>query len=272
MRYLYLYWFPFLILYAFPTFAIDRGEIIDTAYQYYTIQWTPDEYNTGEAEDCWYHNYYQTYGDTVNSWPAHPYCDFTANISYIGEAYAYGWWDTHSDFKDWITYYVIGAGNHACHYWNYYYETGIASPDWTTGIDCSGFVSKCWKLNRHYSTSELANYGDSIDINQVDKGDIIVKPGRHVYLVDFNTGTGSWAYHAVGVDYIDGVGYISRPYRVSYDWIPFDAVPSSDGWCARSLWQTGVEEYYIQVNSPNGGEVWYYDETHNITWNTGTLA
>jgi len=36
--------------------------------------------------------------------------------------------------------------------------------------------------------------------------------------------------------------------------------------------QTGVEEYYIQVNSPNGGEVWYYDETHNITWNTGTLA
>ena len=41
----------------------------------------------------------------------------------------------------------------------------------------------------------------------------------------------------------------------------------------RSIYgETGVEEYYIQVNSPNGGEVWYYDETHNITWNTGTLA
>jgi len=41
----------------------------------------------------------------------------------------------------------------------------------------------------------------------------------------------------------------------------------------RSIYgETGIEEYYIRVNSPNGGEVWYYDETHNITWNTGTLA
>lgn len=51
------------------------------------------------------------------------------------------------------------------------------------GIDCSGFVSRCWRLPRPYSTRELAAL--CTPLNSVDAlrpGDIMLHPGDHVMM------------------------------------------------------------------------------------------
>jgi cell wall-associated NlpC family hydrolase len=51
------------------------------------------------------------------------------------------------------------------------------------GIDCSGFVSRCWRLPRSYSTRELQALCDPIkDLSQLRPGDILNKYNSHVRL------------------------------------------------------------------------------------------
>ncbi len=39
------------------------------------------------------------------------------------------------------------------------------------GVDCSGFISRCWRLNRAYSTRELASLCDEISYQNLKMGD-----------------------------------------------------------------------------------------------------
>jgi hypothetical protein len=51
------------------------------------------------------------------------------------------------------------------------------------GIDCSGFVSRCWKLPRSYSTRELTGLCDPVtDLAQLKPGDIFNTHNSHVVL------------------------------------------------------------------------------------------
>ncbi len=50
-----------------------------------------------------------------------------------------------------------------------------------TGIDCSGFISRCWRLNRSYSTAQLPAISHSISWGQLLPGDILIND-RHVLL------------------------------------------------------------------------------------------
>ena len=51
------------------------------------------------------------------------------------------------------------------------------------GIDCSGFVSRCWKLPRSYSTRELPALCEPImDLAQLKPGDIFNTHNSHVVL------------------------------------------------------------------------------------------
>lgn len=51
------------------------------------------------------------------------------------------------------------------------------------GIDCSGFVSRCWKLPRSYSTRELPSLCDQVtDLALLKPGDIFNTHNSHVVL------------------------------------------------------------------------------------------
>ena len=53
----------------------------------------------------------------------------------------------------------------------------------TVGIDCSGFVSRCWRLPRSFSTRELAALCDPVtDFAQLKPGDIFNLHNAHVVL------------------------------------------------------------------------------------------
>ncbi|WP_264499381.1 hypothetical protein [Luteolibacter flavescens] len=50
------------------------------------------------------------------------------------------------------------------------------------GIDCSGFVSRCWRLSRPYSTKELPSICDRLGSwDELKPGDILLND-RHVLL------------------------------------------------------------------------------------------
>lgn len=53
----------------------------------------------------------------------------------------------------------------------------------TVGIDCSGLISRCWKLPRSYSTRELPQLCTPIgDLADLRPGDIFNKHNKHVRL------------------------------------------------------------------------------------------
>lgn len=51
------------------------------------------------------------------------------------------------------------------------------------GVDCSGFVSRCWRLERPFSTRELPALCTPLPSwDDLRTGDILIAPGRHVLL------------------------------------------------------------------------------------------
>ena len=51
------------------------------------------------------------------------------------------------------------------------------------GVDCSGFVSRCWRLDRPFSTRELPALCTRLPSwEDLRTGDILIAPGRHVLL------------------------------------------------------------------------------------------
>ena len=51
-----------------------------------------------------------------------------------------------------------------------------------TGIDCSGFISRCWGLSRSYSTRELQGICETISWEALQPGDVLNTWNAHVML------------------------------------------------------------------------------------------
>jgi len=54
----------------------------------------------------------------------------------------------------------------------------------SVGIDCSGFVSRCWGLGRHFDTRELPSLCDPVPWDDLRLGDIILKEGHVLMFAD----------------------------------------------------------------------------------------
>lgn len=71
---------------------------------------------------------------------------------------------------------------------------------YAVGIDCSGLISRCWKLERAYSTRELPALCDPLgSFADLQPGDILNSPNNHVLLFKAFTdasGTRILAYEA----------------------------------------------------------------------------
>ena len=152
-------------------FFITRQEIIEEGWKYVNIEWKCDDKNS----EHWL-PYYEKYGCEI-----HKSSDFEANKSYRGVAYGFGQNDKYTEFKDRLEQ-GKAAGNHMCHYVNYGEETGIYPPDWATGIDCSAFVCRVWKVRRTSSKGLYEKY-KHIDKKDAKKGDALTLPGYHTVLI-----------------------------------------------------------------------------------------
>ncbi len=94
----------------------------------------------------------------------------------------------------------------------------------SVGIDCSGFVSRCWGLSRHYDTRDLPGICDPISWEELRPADIILKNG-HVLLFSARQGDYVIGYEAgpkptwrarcgaILISYLKKEGYTPLRYR-----------------------------------------------------------
>lgn len=96
---------------------------------------------------------------------------------------------------------------------NIYTGTDSHVPN-TFGLDCSGFVSRCWNLSSHYGTGQLPEVSNNIAMDKLQKGDALLMD-KHVILFDSKNSNGDFVlYEATTYNSYDRVSHTIR--TVSY--------------------------------------------------------
>jgi hypothetical protein len=173
--------------------AVTRDEVIATAYRYTQVVWMPEDRHLRHGPD--------EEGIEVH----------TPDVSLARHGHARGWWKPGVEAKgmpyQWGGFdtpesflLAIASGKKA---------GDIASPakrrsgdagvsGGSCGIDCSGFVSRCWNLRRPYSTRELPAICERLpDWNSLLPGDILLND-RHVVI--FKEWADPWRSHLVAYE------------------------------------------------------------------------
>lgn len=102
------------------------------------------------------------------------------DVPTIGLAYKWGGFDTPASFDA-----GLRAGKAAGDIYTQEKRRrgGAAVSRHAVGIDCSGFISRCWKLARKYSTDSLGDVSRKLAApSEMEPGDIMNQPGGHVLL------------------------------------------------------------------------------------------
>jgi hypothetical protein len=166
---------------------INRERIIEIAETYVNHVWYPTEQNI-------YHGAYNGTlvdtpdRDTYTHWP--DTMGWKAGEMNIGVPYKSGGFSSLSGLnltnpKDFDEQYT-GTGNYSgmIHFAGNINWEGSHFCDMACGVDCSGFVSRCWNLPQRHPTIQLDNTMTSSPIiyHELQKGDILVAPTIHVVL------------------------------------------------------------------------------------------
>ena len=164
-------WIIIFLLFIFAVrintcFGISRDKVISIASDYANHSWYCSSDN---ASGC---------GSSTNC----PVSGSAFSKGYhTGVAYQWGGFDSIENFDRKLSEgYTAGD------------VTGtICTSSCATGVDCSGFVSRCWGLTSKHSTSTLHNVSSEISKNNIKKGDIYNKKGSHVVLFDSFSSSGT---------------------------------------------------------------------------------
>ncbi len=156
---------------------VTRDEAIATAYRYTQVQWMPESRHVRHGPD--------SQGIVVHT-PDRTiakHCDrrgwWEPGIAAKGMPYQWGGFDTPESF---LTKIAAGktAGDVGDAAKRKLGDSGTSAE--SCGIDCSGFVSRCWNLRRPYSTRELHQICDPLaSWEELRPGDILLND-KHVVL------------------------------------------------------------------------------------------
>lgn len=153
---------------------ITRAEVLATAAALANHQWTPTERNVLHGRDSAGISVHTPDRSTGNPdlWqPGQPY---------VGVPYKWGGFDTAASFER-----GVKAGKAAGDLYNAEKRRlgGKAVSASAVGLDCSGFVSRCWQLAEKQSTSSLAKLCVKLSsLADLRPGDVLNQPGGHVVL------------------------------------------------------------------------------------------
>ncbi|MFK7850611.1 MAG: hypothetical protein AB8D78_06495 [Akkermansiaceae bacterium] len=145
-----------------------------------------------------------------------------------GMAYKWGGFDTPESFLD-----GLANGKKAGDIANTYKvrNDNAAISNESVGIDCSGFISRCWQLSEHVSTKDLPALCDPVSWDELKMADIILKPGhalmfverRKDYVVGFESGPiPTWRARqcSIRIDWLKANGYSPWRYREMAEPLP----------------------------------------------------
>jgi len=167
---------PLLFSSCGPT--ISRDEVMATAHRYTQVRWMPEERHIRHGKDGigqWVHtpdvSLVQHNGDERGWWEP--------GVEAISMPYKWGGFDTPESFQRKIRSGYF-AGDIATEEKKRLLERGVSRR--ATGIDCSGFVSRCWGLRSAYSTRRLHLVSHRLDSwDELKPGDMLLTRG-HVML------------------------------------------------------------------------------------------
>ena len=115
---------------------ITDVQVLSNAQTYLNHTWTTTTDNIKVEETC--------SGNIANT-PA--WVQIGSNTSI---PYCWGGFSTLDDFDNYLTQESSAGDDHT--------DGGWAGPDCAVGLDCSGYVSRCYGLSTHYSTSMMNTY------------------------------------------------------------------------------------------------------------------
>lgn len=184
-----------------------RQEATHIAFQYASLKWHPKAVNCLHGPD--------SKGITVHTpdsqtpWYGRARASWTPNEPATGMPYQWGGFDTPASFLRKINK-GYKAGDVGSTTKRSLGDNGTSSE--ACGIDCSGFVSRCWKLRRPYSTKQLPQICTRLKAwDQLKPGDIALNH-QHVILfhrweqrdeltfIGYDAGpTPVWSVHACGI-------------------------------------------------------------------------
>jgi len=136
-----------------------------------------------------------------------------------GVPYSYGGFDTFANFATHMS--QATASNHYkagdVDTTQQISHSGTGASQWSGkpyfGVDCSGFVSRCWGLSSKQNTTTLLNYVFNYCPARFQQGDIMDRPGHHVRMyVDSATSLSSTGYYR----YAESLGYYYGPWIYPY--------------------------------------------------------
>lgn len=159
-----------------PASKVTRTQAVASAYAYTQVCWTPTAANVLHGTDrdgmlvhtpdfgLFRHNH-------INGW-------WKPGEMQYGMPYQWGGFDTPSTFlskihSGWAAGDIATANKRA--------QGDAAVSRRAAGVDCSGFVSRCWRLSRPYSTAQLPEISYPIAWSDLKPGDILLTQG-HVLL------------------------------------------------------------------------------------------
>jgi hypothetical protein len=154
--------------------AITRAEVLAIARQYAEHRWTATAANILHGPDA--HGVQVDTPDATNSSSG----QWSVDAENVGVPYKWGGFDSLVSFDAGLRA-RLAAGD--------IYSTskrragGGAVSDDAVGIDCSGFISRCWKLRQKLGTANLP--GVCVPLTSTDElqpGDILNQPRGHVLL------------------------------------------------------------------------------------------
>jgi hypothetical protein len=203
-------------LYTSPP-SITREEIIENGWEYVQVDWQCPSQNASAPDSD-----YCVLPNNDSLWRS----DFLVGFWYTGEAYEWGGWDRVDAYLDQMTQ-GQRAGVHEDNDWlpAYWYN-----PCWSTGIDCSGFVSRCWELGYKRSTRTLYEVAHEISYDSLKTGDALndttAARGRHVRLFLTRPASGrirvmesrSWGI-GDGTNGCDTLTYREQEDLIDYDYV-----------------------------------------------------
>lgn len=153
--------------------------VIEVAQAYHQHRWVPTQANVKhgfDAEGILIHTPDVSLSKEMAIRPGY----WVANQTNVGLPYMWGGFDTVQSFDRKVKK-GFYAGDVYTPQKRRLLEDGVSK--FATGVDCSGFISRCWKLSRHYSTRELPHLCEELPSYQdLKAGDILNKHNDHVVL------------------------------------------------------------------------------------------
>lgn len=156
---------------------VTRDEVVATAYRYTQVTWMPETHHLRHGPDSQGIVVHTPDASLVNYGDKHGW--WRPGVEAKSMPYQWGGFDTPESFLEKI---AAGkkAGDIADEAKRKLGDPGTSSE--SCGIDCSGFVSRCWNLKRPYSTRELHKICDRLESwDDLRPGDILLND-KHVVL------------------------------------------------------------------------------------------